>query len=186
MKRKGYIMAELCENDNLVKAYHNSKKGKSYVHNMLVNKNFQPQEALDNLQQMFLQNNYRTSDYTVFKVYEPKERIIYRLPYNHDRIAHHAIMNVMETFWVNHIPNVSYSCIKNRGILGVVKRMKRLLKTGKYTYCLQLDIQKFFPSINHDILKKTVRKHIKDKEFIGLLDEIIDSTDRFVEKSGIG
>lgn len=186
MKRKGYIMPELCENDNLEKAYRNSKKGKTYVHNMLVNKEFDPKKALEDLQQAFIQGTYRTSDYTTFKVYEPKERTIYRLPYAPDRIAHHAIMNVMEEWWVNRIPNVSYSCIKGRGISAVVKRMKRLLKTGKYKYCLQMDIKKYFPSINHEILKSVITKYIKDKEFLEILYEIIDSTDRLVDRSGIG
>lgn len=43
---------------------------------------------------------YKTSEYTTYKIYEPKERIIFRLPYYPDRITHHAIMNIMEPIWV--------------------------------------------------------------------------------------
>ena len=42
---------------------------------------------------------YKTSKYSLYKIYEPKERIIYRLPYYPDRIAHHAIMNVVKYIW---------------------------------------------------------------------------------------
>lgn len=37
---------------------------------------------------------YHTSKYSTFKIYEPKERLIFRLPYYPDRITHHAIMNI--------------------------------------------------------------------------------------------
>lgn len=38
--------------------------------------------------------------------YEPKERIIYRLPYYPDRIAHHAIMNVVKYIWTKSLIQV--------------------------------------------------------------------------------
>jgi hypothetical protein len=40
-----------------------------------------------------------------------------------------------------------------------------------------MDIKKFYPSITHSILKDIIRKKIKDKKLLFLLDEIIDSTD---------
>lgn len=40
-----------------------------------------------------------------------------------------------------------------------------------------MDIRKFYPSVNHDILKAIIRKKIKDDDLLWLLDEIIDSAD---------
>lgn len=40
-----------------------------------------------------------------------------------------------------------------------------------------MDIHKFYPSIDHTVLKRTLRKKIKDAELLALLDEIIDSAD---------
>ena len=40
-----------------------------------------------------------------------------------------------------------------------------------------MDIRKFYPSLNHDILKAIIRKKIKDKDLLWLLDEIIDSAE---------
>lgn len=56
---------------------------------------------------------YKTSKYSTFKIYEPKERLIFRLPYYPDRITHHAIMNIMEPIWVNIFIKHTYSCIKD-------------------------------------------------------------------------
>lgn len=49
--------------------------------------------------------------------------------------------------------------------------------TRKFKYCLKCDISKFYPSINHRLLKKVIRKKIKCKKTLNLLDEIIDSVD---------
>lgn len=178
-KRQGFFMEELCDRDNIVKGYKNSKHGKTYVYNMLKHKEFNPDEVIDKLQYDFINGLYKTSDYTVFKVYEPKERVIFRLPYAPDRIAHHAIMNVLEGYWTNKISNTSYSCIKNRGVYGAYKYLKKCLRDIKNTkYCLKCDIKKFFPSVNHRIMKQVVTRYIKDSEILDIIYEIIDSTDR--------
>lgn len=178
-KRQGFFMEELCDYDNIVKGYKNSKHGKTYVYNMLKHKEFNPDEVLEKLQYDFLNGLYKTSDYTVFTIHEPKERIIFRLPYAPDRIAHHAIMNVLEEYWTKKISNTAYSCIKGRGVSGAYRYLKKCLKDKANTqYCLKCDIKKFFPSVNHAILKRIITKHIKDSEVLDILYEIIDSTDR--------
>ena len=46
---------------------------------------------------------------------------------------------------------------------------------GTTRYCLKLDIQKFYPSVNHAVLKQLLRKKFKDQNLLWLLDGIIDS-----------
>lgn len=70
---------------------------------------------------------YETSEYSTFKIYEPKERLIFRLPYYPDRITHHAIMNVMEPIWTKIFIKQTYSCIKDRGIHNVAYDLKATL-----------------------------------------------------------
>lgn len=123
---------------------------------------------------------YKTSKYDTYKIYEPKERIIYRLPYFPDRIAQWDIMLTMEPIWVKLFISHTYSCIKGRGIHKLASDVKKALRTNPEgtKYCLKLDIKKFYPSINHDVLKYDVLKRkIKDKNLLTLLDEIVDSTD---------
>lgn len=48
-----------------------------------------------------------------------------------------------------------------------------------------MDVHKFYPSIDHDILKIQVRKKIKDSKVLALLDEIIDSTDSLTPGVGV-
>lgn len=53
----------------------------------------------------------------------------------------------------------------------------KCLVDQKYNYCLKCDIrgiEKFYPSIRHDLLRRVIRSRIKDKEVLELLDDIID------------
>ena len=86
-------------------------------------------------------------------------------------------MNILEPIWVSIFTKDTYSCIKNRGIHAAAKNVKHILRTDNdgTRYCLKIDIRKFYPSIDHDILKMVIRRRIKDKRLLWLLDEIIDS-----------
>ncbi|MDH6355448.1 RNA-directed DNA polymerase [Dysgonomonas sp. PH5-45] len=174
MKRIGNLYDSICEMDNIYLAYNKARMGKSKSHGVIIfEKNLD--ENLAKTQKELSDGAYRISPYEVFKIYEPKERIIYRLPF-YDRVVQHAIMNIIEPIWVSLFISQTYSCIKNRGIHGVLKHIKRDLKEKEDTkYCLKMDIKKFYPSINHEIMKKIIRKKIKDKKLLGLLDHIIDS-----------
>lgn len=135
------------------------------------------EENIFRLHEALLTKKFKTSPYDVFPVYEPKERIIYRLPYYPDRIVHHAIMNILEPIWVKTFTHNTYSCIKGRGIEGCARHVDKMIQKykGRPMYCLKIDIKKFYPSIKHDVLKRIVRRKIKDKDLLWLLDEIIDS-----------
>ena len=58
------------------------------------------------------------------------------------------------------------------------ENLKEALKDkDNTTYCLKLDIVKFYPNVNHEILKQLLRKKIKDQDLLWLLDEIIESSE---------
>jgi retron-type reverse transcriptase len=87
-------------------------------------------------------------------------------------------MNKLEPVFTSLFISNTYSCIKGRGIHGAANAVKIALKDVTNTkYCLKLDIKQFYPSIDHDILKEILRRKIKDKDLLWLLDEIIDSSD---------
>ena len=178
MKRVNNLYPSIYAADNIELADKKARKCKRTRYG--VRKHDQNKE-IDNyaLHLSLLNENYKTSEYTTYKIYEPKERIIFRLPYYPDRITHHAIMNVMEPIWTKIFTRDTYSCIKGRGIHALVKKLQSDLR--KYPsgtmYCAKMDIRKFYPSINHEILKSIVKKKIKDKSLLKLLFEIIDSAD---------
>lgn len=175
MKRYNNLFDKIVSLDNLYEADKRARRQKSHRPEvMLFDKN--KDNLLLDLQRKLINGEYETSEYYVFKIYEPKEREIFKLPYYPDRIVHHAIMNIMEPIWVSAFVKGTYSCIRKRGIHKALKDVKFALKDEINTqYCLKLDIREFYPSIDHDILKTIIRKKIKDKRLLSLLDEIIES-----------
>ena len=175
MKRIGNIYEQICSMENLQLADAIARRGKSKQPGVIAHLQNE-QTDLSNLQSMLVEKNYKTSPYITFKIYEPKEREVFRLPYFPDRITHHAVMNILEPIFINFFTADTYSCIKGRGIHGAANAVRKaLLNEAETKYCLKLDIKKFYPSVDHSILKDLLRRKIKDPDLLWLLDEIIDS-----------
>lgn len=177
MKRIGNLFDRIISVENLRRADIKASKGKSAQYGVRVHQKNQEANLLA-LHETLKTKTYKTSAYTTFAIYEPKERIIFRLPYFPDRILHHAIMNVLEPIFVSTFTTDTYSCIKGRGIHKAQKAVRKALRNeAATTYCLKFDIRKFYPSIDHDVLKALLRRKFKDADLLNLLDEIIDSAE---------
>ena len=178
MKRLNNLFDKIVTIENLKLADSRARLGKTKSIGVIKHDKHREENILK-LYNSLKNGTYKTSKYKIFKIYELKERIIYRLPYYPDRIVHHAIMNILEPIWVSVFTADTYSCIKNRGIHAIVRKLKKDLRENKpeTMFCLKLDIKKFYPSIDHDILKGIIRKKIKDVKLLSLLDEIIDSAE---------
>lgn len=175
MKRVGNLYNKIISIKNLELADKNARKGKLKSYGVRLHEKNRENNILK-LHEQLRNKQYKTSEYNIFKIYKPKERDIFQLPYYPDRIVHHAVMNILEPIWVSIFTADTFSCIKGRGIHGCWKKVKEALKDEENTkYCLKIDIKKYYPSINHDVLKKLIRKKIKCNDTLELLDEIIDS-----------
>ena len=176
MKRIGNLYEQIISVENLRRADEKARRGKLRTYG--VRHHDKNREAnIIALHEALRTKTYKTSEYDKFTVFEPKERLIFRLPYYPDRIVHHAVMNVLEPIWSKVFTHNTYSCIKKRGIEGCARQVDKIIKKykGKPLYCLKIDIKKFYPSIDHELLKVVVRRKIKDGRLLALLDEIIDS-----------
>lgn len=175
MKRINNLFEKIISIENLMLADEKAQKGKSKQYGVILH-NKRKEENILKLHDMLVSKTYKTSEYDIFKIYEPKEREIFRLPYFPDRITHHAVMNVLEPIFVATFTADTYSCIKGRGVHKASFAVRKALRNvEETTYCLKLDIKKFYPSIDHEILKALLRKKFKDADLLWLLDEIIDS-----------
>ncbi len=177
MKRISNLYQQICSLENLQLADAKARKGKTWQYGVRVHD--QNRESnIAALRSMLVNKTYKTSAYTTFKVFEPKEREVYRLPYFPDRITHHAVMNILEPIFVSVFTADTYSCIKNRGIHAAARAVRAALHDQPGTqYCLKLDIKKFYPNIDHQVMKDLLRRKFKDTDLLWLLDEIIDSAE---------
>ena len=114
MKRVGYLHEKVYAEDNIELADDKARRNKSIrcgIKQHDKNRLKENKELSDKLRDLI----YQTSEYSTFIIYEPKERLIFRLPYYPDRITHHAIMNIMEPIWTSIFIDQTYSSIRNRG-----------------------------------------------------------------------
>lgn len=174
MKRKGNIYQEMVTMENLYVAYRRARKRKSKQKGVI---EFELNLEANLLELYHELNNktYRTSSYTHFVVRDPKERKISSLKFR-DRIVHHLIMMALEGMFVSTFTTDTYSCIKGRGIHKGMRRLTRHLKSIEgMPICLVMDVKQFYPSIKNEVVKRMIRKKLKDNDLLNLLDEIIDS-----------
>lgn len=176
MKRIGDLYSKICSLENLYLADAIAQKGKKNKPEVILH-NVNRENNLKALHELLVKKKFKTSAYSVFKIYQPKERDIYKLPFYPDRIVHNAILNVLRPIFISTFTADTYSCIPGRGIHLALHKLKNSLKdVSNTTYCLKLDIEKFYPSVDHSILKKLLRRKFKDKDLLTMLDEITDST----------
>lgn len=175
MKRYGNLYEQICSYDNLQLAYQMASKGKRNRDEV---KEFAAdlEANLNLIRAELVEHTYATSPYEVFIKYEPKRREIYKLPFR-DRVVHWAIMLIVEPIWISTFTADTYACVQGRGIHKCFSNLKNDLRQDPQgtAYCLKLDVRKFYPSIDHEILKQVVRRKIKDAELLWLLDGVIDS-----------
>lgn len=180
MKRYGNLYGKVISIGNLKLAVKRARSGKENSYGVIdFDKKNVGDKKIYELYEMLSTKTFHTSKYDKFPIYGEKTRMIYRLPFYPDRIVHHAIMNVLEPIFVKSFTHNTYSCIKGRGIEGCANHVWETIKKydGKNLYCLKMDITKFYPSMKHHIIKKQIRRKIKDNDLLWLLDDIIDSTE---------
>jgi retron-type reverse transcriptase len=158
VRRYGQLWDQCVAWDNLVLAAHKACRGKR-GRPVVLRFEFRREAELLRLQRELCSGDYRPGPFTTHWIQRPKPRLISAAPYR-DRVVHHALMNVLEPILDRHFHPDSYACRKGKGHHAASRRLQQLMKRNRYT--LQCDICKFFPSIDHAILKDTFRRRIKD------------------------
>ena len=179
MKRYGNLYEKIYDMDNLKLAHQKARLGKGWYKEVL-DINADEETYLKALQEMLINKTYQTSEYQTFiKNDGLKPREIYKLPYFPDRICQWAILLVIEPILLRNFTKNTYSAIPRRGIHGALNDVKNAVQkdVAECEFCLKFDIKKYYPSIDHNILKAKFRRLFKDADLLWLLDEIIDSTE---------
>lgn len=127
MKRIGNLYKTIISVENLREADRKARKGKTHTYGVRVHDKNREANILA-LHEALLTKTFKTSPYDVFTIFEPKERLIFRLPYYPDRIVHHAIMNVLEPIWVRTFTHNTFSCVKGRGIEGCARHIDKIIE----------------------------------------------------------
>lgn len=172
MKRYGNLYPQIIKFENIFLAARKAQKGKRFQNNVLAF-NHNLEQELIKIQQELTEKTYQPGAYRTFYIQEPKHRMISAAPYR-DRVVHHALCNVIAPIFESTLIHDSYA---NRLNFGTHRALRRFTKFARSScYVLQCDIKKYFPSIDHEILKKLLRRKLKCSDTLWLIDKIIDNS----------
>ena len=171
MKRLHISLADISNYDNLLLATWKAARGKSTrpeVNQFII-------QLDSNLQQLTADIMYRKvpyGDYRHFYIHDPKLRLIHAACFE-DRVLHHAIMNLAEPVFERTLVPSTYACRPHKGVHKAVLQVKKNLQ--RFPWFVKVDIQHYFPCIDHDRLFELLCRRFKGKEFLDLLRRIVDS-----------
>lgn len=181
MKRLGNVYHKICDLDNIKQAILQASKRKRKhraVRRVLADIDGHAKIVQD----LLLSKTYRPSPGRIRDIKDPatgKIRTINCPKFFPDQVIHWALMNHTRDVLLRGSYEHSAGGIPGRGAhklaRSVTKWVKRDRKNTKYF--LKMDIRKFYQSIDGKILKKQLRRVLKDPDALWLFDVIIDSSD---------
>lgn len=170
-KTLAHLWPQVTSWENLLVAYRKCRRRKRYK-TPACRFDFAWEQALLELQRDLTSGAYRHGPYRHFYVHEPKRRKISAAPFR-DRVVHHALVNVLEPIFEKKFVFDSYACRRGKGTHRAIRRAQAFLRRHEY-YC-QTDIVRFFPNIDHGVLMELLKRTIRDRHVLGLIERILAS-----------
>lgn len=167
-----HLFEQITAPDNLWEAYRKASLGKRQTLGYLL---FRQSEAanLHYLRQELMDGTYKPREPKVFSVYEPKQREISALPFV-DRVAQHALCNIIEPIFDKVFLPQSYACRTGRGThraaIDIQAMLRRTIKAGGQPWILKTDFSKYFSSINRATLHTEYRRKISCAPTLALIE----------------
>jgi retron-type reverse transcriptase len=172
MKRAGNLWGELVSFPNLLRAAGRAAAGKRTrpdVAAFLMD--LEPQIVA--LRKELENGTYAPGPYRCFAMADPKPRLISAAPFR-DRVVHHALTQVLEPVFEKRFSSDSFACRKGMGTHRALERAQAGAR--RYRYVLKCDVRKYFPSIDHEVLKELLARAVKCRPTLRLAGCIIDAS----------
>lgn len=171
MKTYRHLYLQVCDWYNVADAYRRARKGKRGKP-AAATFEYDQEENLITLQRELAAKTYQPGPYHSFYIHEPKRRLISAAPFR-DRVVHHALCNVIEPIFERSFVDDSYANRVGKGTHRALDRCQQYAR--RFGYVLQIDVQQFFPAIDHAILRAILAHKIHDADVMWLIDQILGS-----------
>lgn len=161
-----WLMEAICEPVNLRQALKRVKanKGAAGADGMSVSE--LPEHLRHNwpeLKAQLLSGSYQPS---------PVRRVT--IPTVVDRFIQQAMMQVLQARWDASFSDSSYGFRPGRSAHQAVKQAHEYIRAG-YHWVVDLDLEKFFDRVNHDVLMNRIAKRVSDKRMLSLIRRFLNA-----------
>ena len=127
------------------------------------------------LERELLSGDYRPGKYIKIELFDPKHRIVSAAPFR-DRVVHHAVCNSVAPIFENGFIANTFANRTGKGSHRAVAAYER--SRNQASHVLRCDIYRYFPAIDHSILKRALRRRLACPRTLELLDRIVDASNR--------
>ena len=172
MKRAGGLFQRVSEWDALLAAARRAARGKRHRPEVAAFL-FDLEDRLLSLQSRLRAGTWTPSPCRTLAIREPKPRVI-SIPSFEDRVVHQAVSAVLGPVLERGMIHDSYACRRGKGSHRALLRASSFAR--RFHFVLKADVRKYFPSIDHQVLKAKLRSRLKDAALLALLDRVIDGS----------
>jgi len=166
------LMEEVCERENLLQAYKQvlSNKGSPGIDGMRVEDlEGYLQHHWQDIKEQLLSDKYRPQPVKRVEIPKPNGGVRkLGIPTVLDRFIQQALMQVLQKCWDKTFSEHSYGFRPGRSAHQAVRQAQKYIAEGN-NWVVDIDLEKFFDRVNHDILMSRIAKRVKDKRVLRLI-----------------
>lgn len=172
-KTARHIWKNVLEWENLLRAAREASRGKRYRREVLFF-NARLEENLLQLRRLLQAGTWKPGQYRQFFVFEPKRRLIHA-PAFADRVLHHALVQVIGPYFERRFVFQSFACRMGKGTHAASEYLTGMLRKAAAgpVYVLKADVEKYFYSIDHEILLRVAARTIGDPDVLHVLRALV-------------
>jgi len=163
------LMEEVLRRENVLRAYHRvvQNGGAPGIDGMTVGELMAYcQEHWARIREELLQGNYVPQPVRRVEIPKPGggKRLL-GIPTVLDRMIQQALLQVLQPLFDPHFSDASFGFRPGRSPHGAIRRAREHIRAG-YRWVVDLDLEKFFDLVNHDVLMARVARRVKDKRVL--------------------
>ncbi len=169
---------------NVYSAFNKTRMGSGKLRVSAINFNSDYGREMKKLLTELETSTYLPSDFNIFTIREPKERVV-EAPVYRDKIVQHMLNNVLSPFFVPTFIKDSYACIPGRGNLAALKTIQSYFRQAKKCfgdeiYLVRVDIKKFFYTVDLKVLMDIIKCYVDDIWLLNLIKRLLQRKGRLV------
>jgi group II intron reverse transcriptase/maturase len=172
------ILEMILDRDNLNAAYQRVKRngGAAGIDGMTVEEMFPYlKEHGWELVQRIKEGNYKPQPVRRVEIPKPDGGVrLLGVPTVIDRMIQQAIVQILQPIFEPTFSDSSYGFRPGRNAHQAIEQAKKYYEEG-YTQVVDIDLSKYFDTVNHDILIDKIREHIRDERVIKLIRKYLKS-----------